>query len=111
VLIIAPGAFRTEGIYGPTFFDSNPISAYDELRTVTMQRFGSVAGTQKGDPDKAMAAVVDVVKGEGKAKGRPWPLYLALGVDADEAIRQRSNKLLRHADEWSDVIKAVNFNE
>ena len=68
MLIIAPGAFRTEGIYGPTFFDSNPISAYDELRTVTMQRFGSVAGTQKGDPDKAMAAVVDVVKGEGKAK-------------------------------------------
>jgi len=59
------------------------------------------------DPDKAMEAVVDVVKGEGKAKGRPWPLYLALGDDADEGIRQKSTTLLRHVDEWRDVIKSV----
>ena len=76
-----------------------------------MQRLGAVAGTQKGDPEKAMEAVVDVVKGEGKAKGRSWPLYLALGDDADEGIRQKSAKLLKHVDEWGDVIKSVNFDE
>jgi hypothetical protein len=70
-----------------------------------------VAGSQKGDPDKAMEVVVDVVRGEGKAKGRPWPLYLALGDDADANIRQRSMNLLKHVDQWGDVIKSVNFDE
>ena len=70
-----------------------------------------MAGSQKGDPDKAMEVVVDVVRGEGKAKGRPWPLYLALGDDADANIRQRSMNLLKHVDQWGDVIKSVNFDE
>ena len=110
VLIVAPGSFKTEGIYGHKFFTSNSIPAYDELRDIAMKRFSAVAGTQKGDPNKAMEAVVDVVKGEGKAKGRPWPLYLALGDDADEGIRQKSTKLLRHVDEWGDVVRSVNFD-
>jgi len=110
VLIVAPGSFKTEGIYGQKFFTSNSIPVYDELRNLAMKRFGAIPGTQKGDPDKAMEAVVDVVKGEGKAKGRSWPLYLALGDDADEGIRQKSSKLLRHVDEWRDVIKSVNFD-
>jgi hypothetical protein len=58
-----------------------------------------------------MEVVVDVVRGEGKAKGRPWPLYLALGDDADANIRQRSMSLLKHVDQWGDVIKSVNFDE
>jgi len=111
VLIVAPGAFRTEGIYGQEFFTSNLIPAYDDLREVTIQQFGSVAGSEKGDPDKAMEVVVDVVRGEGKAKGKPWSLYLALGDDADANIRQRSMKLLNHVDQWGDVIKSVNFDE
>jgi hypothetical protein len=110
VLIVAPGSFKTEGIYGQAFFTSNSIPAYDDLRNTTMQCFGVDAVTQKGDPDKAMEAVVDVVRGEGKAKGRPWPLYLALGDDADEGIRQKSTKLLKHVDEWGDVIRSVNFD-
>jgi hypothetical protein len=110
VLIVEPGAFKTEGIHSQKFFASNPIAAYNEMRKTATEAFGSIYGTQKGDPDKAMEAVVDVVRGEGKAKGRPWPLYLALGDDADEAIRQKSAKLLKHVDGWGDVIKSVNFD-
>jgi hypothetical protein len=58
-----------------------------------------------------MEVVVDVVRGEGKAKGKPWPLYLALGDDAGEAIRQKSTKLLQHVDQWGDVIGSVSFDE
>lgn len=76
-----------------------------------MQRFSSIPGKEKGDPVKAMEAVVDVVRGEGKAKGRPWPLYLVLGDDADEGIRQKATKLLKHVDQWSDVIRTVSFDE
>lgn len=58
-----------------------------------------------------MEAVVDVVRGEGKAKGRPWPLYLVLGNDAEAGIREKTGKLLMHLDEWSDVVRGVEFDE
>lgn len=94
------GSFRTENIYGQPFDISNPISGNDALRTKASKAFGSVAGTEKGDPNKAMEVVVDVVRGEGKAKGREWPLYLALGADSERDIRTKVGKLVRHVDEW-----------
>lgn len=58
-----------------------------------------------------METLVDVVRGEGKARGRPWPLYLALGEDSEEGIKEKTGKLLKHVEEWKDVIRDVNFNE
>ncbi|GLB40934.1 putative enoyl-(Acyl carrier protein) reductase [Lyophyllum shimeji] len=86
VLLVAPGSFRTEGIYGQQYHTCNPIAANNALREQSMARFKSVPGTEKGDPDKAMEAVIDVVRGEGVAKGRPWPGYLILGEDAERDL-------------------------
>ncbi|KAF9002466.1 hypothetical protein BDQ17DRAFT_530397 [Cyathus striatus] len=110
VLLVEPGSFRTEGIYGQGYNTSNPISAYDELRNVSIKRFASVPGTEKGDPDKAMEAVVDVVRGEGVAKGRPFPPYLVLGQDAENDIRNKCAKVLTNLDAWQDVTRGVNFS-
>lgn len=87
VLLVAPGSFRTEGIYGQTYFTGNHIAYYDELRQASIVRFRSIAGTERGDPDKAMEAVVDVVRGEGVARGRPFPRYLILGDDGEKTSR------------------------
>ncbi|KAJ2916163.1 hypothetical protein MD484_g4236, partial [Candolleomyces efflorescens] len=112
VMLVAPGAFRTEGIYGGQFPKDNLIPAYDSLRDASIKRFHSVAGTEKGDPDKAMDLVVDVVRGEGKAAGRPWPLYLVLGEDAATNARSRFNKVISDIEGWEDLTgKAVQFDE
>lgn len=105
-----PGAFRTEGIYGQTFYTANPIPENDSLRAASMKAFAAVPGAQKGDPNKAMEALVDVVRGEGAARGRPWPLYLTLGDDAEEGIKAKCGKLLKHLDEWKDVTRSVSFD-
>jgi len=107
---VAPGGFRTEGIYGSKFFTDNPIPYYDDLRKAAVLRFDSVAGTQLGDPDKAMEAVVDVVRGEGVAKGRPWPRYLILGEDAEQDVRTKSHKILDVLDDWRDVTCGVSYD-
>ncbi|KAG1892259.1 hypothetical protein F4604DRAFT_1672321 [Suillus subluteus] len=91
VLLVKPGAFRTEGILGHPWDCSNPIPDYDEQR----------------DPDKAMEIVVDVVKGEGCAAGREWPLYLVLGKDAEADIRSKCAKVLKHLDDWNDDVRGV----
>ncbi|KAG1874809.1 hypothetical protein F4604DRAFT_1680714 [Suillus subluteus] len=72
-------------------------------------RYGAIPGRQPGDPMKAMKFVVDVVRGEGVAVGREWPLYLALGEDAERDIRNKCMMMLKHLDEWQDVIRDVNL--
>jgi len=110
VLLVAPGTFRTEGMYGQQYHTSNPIADNNALRQLSMTRLGSVPGTEKGDPDKAMEVVVDVVRGEGVAKGRPWPGYLVLGEDAERDVRDKCNKVLGVLGEWKDVSCSVNFD-
>ncbi|KAG2151578.1 uncharacterized protein EDB93DRAFT_262925 [Suillus bovinus] len=110
VLIVEPGAFRTENIYSNKFDTStNPIPDYDETRAETLVRYEAIPGKQPGDPMKAMKLVVDVVRGEGVAAGREWPLYLVLGEDAERDIRHKCMTMLKHLDEWQDVIRDMNL--
>jgi len=111
VTLVQPGAFRTEGIYGQAYFTTNPVPAYDQTRAISMARFASVPGHEKGDPDKAAEVIVDVVRGEGVAKGRPWPPYLFLGEDAEADVRSKCSKILATVDQWADVARAVSFDE
>ncbi len=110
VLLVQPGSFRTEGIYGQPYFQENPIPAYDELRAASVKRFTSVPGSEKGDPDKAAAAIADVVRGEGVAKDRPWPSYLVLGEDAEVNVRNKCTKVVNTLNDWVDVARGVNFD-
>ena len=96
----------------PQFFTENPIAGYDELRAAgvaRIARYKSLPGTINGDPEKATEAIVDVVRGEGVAKGRPWPEYLFLGEGAEEAVRGKCSKVPKILDEWVDVTRNVNF--
>jgi len=110
VLLVQPGSFRTEGIYGQQYFTANPLPVYDALRSASQTRFASVAGTENGDPNKAVEVIVDVVNGEGVAKGRPWPGYLVLGEDAEFDVKTKCTKVLTVLDEWVDVARGVGFD-
>lgn len=109
VLIVEPGAFRTENIYVNNFDTwTNPIPDYDNTRAEAATQWGAIHGKQPGDPVKAMKIVVDIVRGEGVAVGREWPLYLILGEDAERDVRNKCAKVLQHLDGWRDVIRDVN---
>ncbi|OCH94477.1 NAD(P)-binding protein [Obba rivulosa] len=110
VLIVAPGAFRTEGVHAYPITIHNHIPDYDDMRTAGMARFTSIAGREKGDPAKAMTLVVDVVRGEGRARGREWPLWLVLGRDAYADVQAKCNKLLSTMDAWEDVATDLDFD-
>ncbi|KAK2467668.1 hypothetical protein APHAL10511_000523 [Amanita phalloides] len=108
VLHVAPGSFRTEGMYSHGFHDKNRLACYDDIRTAAEKRFASVPGTEKGDPVKGMEVVVDIVRGEGVAKGKPWPGLLVLGEDAERDIRKKCQATLEILDNWGDVARSVN---
>ncbi|KAJ7204668.1 hypothetical protein GGX14DRAFT_459282 [Mycena pura] len=112
VLLVEPSAFRTRMVRtAENYNTSNPIAAYDGTREENMRWYASRDGLQPGDPDKAMEAVVDVVRGEGAACGKPWPGYLLLGKDADRDIRAKCRVMTEHLDEWREVVRGVDLEE
>ncbi|KAF8628593.1 hypothetical protein AX15_003816 [Amanita polypyramis BW_CC] len=109
VLHVAPGAFRTEGIYSYDFYSDNAIASNDELRASALKRLALISGTQNGDPARAMEVLVDTVRGEGVAKGKPWPGLLVLGEDAERDLRNKCTHIIQILDEWKEVAGSCNF--
>ncbi|SEF22082.1 NADP-dependent 3-hydroxy acid dehydrogenase YdfG [Amycolatopsis pretoriensis] len=100
VLIVEPGAFRTE-FGGGRMHRSRSIDAYAVSTSGTRDAVDSMDGTQPGDPAKAAAAIVRAV-GDADA-----PLHLALGADAVEAIRGQHRALAADLAAWEEVSRAT----
>ncbi|KAJ7461806.1 hypothetical protein B0H11DRAFT_2056129 [Mycena galericulata] len=110
VLLVEPSAFRTRMVRTADNYNvCNPIEAYDDTRRENLNWYAGRDGKQTGDPEKAMEAVVDVVRGEGAARDKPWPGYLLLGKDADRDVRAKCRIMTEHLDEWCEVVKGVDF--
>ncbi|KAI0084027.1 hypothetical protein BDY19DRAFT_974119 [Irpex rosettiformis] len=100
-LILEPAGFRTEGILAGKIYDGNKIADYDPARKYMQETKPYLPN----DPVKAMNILADVVRGEGKAKGKPWPLYLPLAMEAEDAIRSKTKSLENVLDDWGDIIR------
>lgn len=57
-----------------------------------------------------MQRIVDTVKGEGDAKGKEFPVSLALGTDAVAHIRKNCEENLRLLGEWEKVSGNTDFD-
>ncbi|NQX38880.1 NADP-dependent 3-hydroxy acid dehydrogenase YdfG [Pedobacter steynii] len=79
VTVVYPGYFRTNFLsQGSLLTPKNEISAYQEVREVQNAHQHSIDGNQAGDPEKAVAALINMT-----AEEQP-PLHLFLGADAYE---------------------------
>ncbi|KAI0338156.1 NAD(P)-binding protein [Trametopsis cervina] len=108
ILIAQPGAHRTDVI--PTSLSNvivqKTIPAYEPLRLAGKEVYAKMHGKQPGDPEKAMVALVDVVRGEGQAQGRPMPLWLVLGEDAEQNLRDFCAERIKNLDEWQETTRS-----
>ncbi|KAF9264384.1 putative short-chain oxidoreductase [Marasmius fiardii PR-910] len=113
ILIVEPGALRTEGIVSARpYIPLGDIPEYQDMRDkVDTYYRDEVDGKQRGDPVKVAEVMVDVVKGEGEAVGRPWPLYLPLGVDSMEAMKNKCQRLLNTIEDWKDILTSTDHDD
>ncbi|MFF1611271.1 oxidoreductase [Amycolatopsis sp. NPDC058278] len=104
VLIVEPGAFRTE-FGGGRMHRSRTIEAYAVSTGGTREAVENMDGTQPGDPAKAAAAIVRAVGSDDA------PLRLALGADAVEAIRAHHQALAADLAAWEEVSRATALDQ
>jgi NAD(P)-dependent dehydrogenase (short-subunit alcohol dehydrogenase family) len=96
VLIVEPGAFRTE-FGGARMHRSRTIDAYTETVGPTRASIDAMDGMQPGDPDKAAEAILTTL-----AAQQP-PLRLALGEDAVSAIGTALERRRAELATWQSV--------
>lgn len=87
--------------------ERNTISEYDEIRNGVQQRMTGFKNTLKGDAVLAAKVIVDVATlNEGDA-GKRLPLYLPLGETAVQAIKKKTDLILRTAEIWREACKGL----
>ncbi|KAF5363706.1 hypothetical protein D9756_001124 [Leucocoprinus leucothites] len=109
-LCIDFGYFRT------SFLTSNNRSAWvpriEDYRAMSEKADAALQaynGKQPGDPNKAVEIIVDLLRGEGLAKGREFPTSLALGTDCYNVVKEESERALKNLEEWKDVTQSTDF--
>jgi hypothetical protein len=115
ILLVQPGALRTPGfdnalkIASAPNFRTQDIADYASMRVAVESFLREKSGKQPGDASKAANVIIDVVRGEGQAQGKPWPHRLVLGSDARKDIEGKYYMMLEEIAQWKDVTDSVDF--
>ncbi|MHB1302978.1 MAG: oxidoreductase [Acidiphilium sp.] len=98
VLIVEPGAFRTD-FAGGALRQMPALAPYRDALAPIRDFARGMHGTQPGDPAKAVAAVARALQAEAT------PLRLQLGGDAVDAVRAHAETLLSELAAWETVAR------
>jgi NAD(P)-dependent dehydrogenase (short-subunit alcohol dehydrogenase family) len=101
VLIVEPGAFRTE--FGASRMHRSKTVIGDYASTVgpTRAAVDAMDGSQPGDPTRAAAAIIEVVNAARA------PLRLALGDDAVDNIQAKHQRLAAELQGWERLSRST----
>jgi NADP-dependent 3-hydroxy acid dehydrogenase YdfG len=105
VTLIEPGPFRTEFLAGSLVESGEQIADYAETAGKTRVNMRKGAGSQKGDPVKAVHAIMQVVDSPEP------PLRLLLGAIAYRRAHEKIALIERDAKAWEKVTLGADFPE
>ncbi|KAF4784720.1 hypothetical protein HER10_EVM0011584 [Colletotrichum scovillei] len=113
VIIIEPGFFRTK-VFDNISNVPARIPEFAEFNAAIRAGAEALPGTEPGDPEKAVARIAELVRGDGMVKegdggGREVPLRVALGSDGWERIRDKCVGVLEGLRAWEDVARSTDF--
>jgi NAD(P)-dependent dehydrogenase (short-subunit alcohol dehydrogenase family) len=105
VTIIEPGPFRTDFLGRSGVEAKLRIADYDATASKTREYFHEQAGKQRGDPVRAVRAMMQVVDAE-----KP-PLHLILGAQALARFRGKLDTWREEIAAWESVTLGADFPE
>lgn len=104
VTIIEPGAFRTEFLSDKSLICAeNVIPAYENSSGRFRSFIKTRNGSQPGNPELAVKAIIDVVTSEN------CPLRLPLGRDCLERMQRKINQVQSDISQWESIARATSY--
>jgi hypothetical protein len=106
------GHFRTP-ITSPTNsrLKITDIEDYGPMMMAWASLVAAMDGNQPGDPKLNVKVMVNVIKREGKPKGRSIPCKMPIGYDVVQVVKSRCDEILKVIDEWDDLGTSTDFPE
>ncbi|KAM5520165.1 short-chain oxidoreductase [Fusarium oxysporum f. sp. phaseoli] len=108
VLIVEPGYCRT-----PVFNKIQHVEArvpeYAQFNEAVRQAEATLTESSPGDPEKAVARMIELVRGTGFAEGKKVPLRVPLGSDSWSRVKTKCEETLEICQEWEDMAKSVDI--
>jgi len=113
VTCIEPGYFRSNLLNaGHRNRAQNLIADYEGTASrQMMDGLDAVNNKQPGDIAKGAGVIIDVLSQTGAAAGRPIPLRLVLGGDANIAVRQKCESTLALLDGWRGITTTTDHDD
>jgi NAD(P)-dependent dehydrogenase (short-subunit alcohol dehydrogenase family) len=105
VTIVEPGPFRTDFLGRSGVEAEERIADYDATAGKTRQYFHDQAGKQKGDPLRAVHAIIQA------AESPQPPLHLVLGALALQRMRGKLDQWKSELDAWQSTSLGADFPE
>jgi NADP-dependent 3-hydroxy acid dehydrogenase YdfG len=105
VTLVEPGPFRTEFLAGSLVESGERIADYAGTSGKTLVNMRKGNGSQKGDPMKAVQAIIQVVNAPEP------PLRLLLGAIAFRRAHEKIALIERDAKAWESVTLGADFPE
>ncbi|QSB26428.1 SDR family NAD(P)-dependent oxidoreductase [Flavobacterium sp. CLA17] len=104
VTLVYPGYFRTSFLSSDSMgLPKNPIADYEEARQSVLTHQNEINGNQPGDPEKAVAALIQI------SKEKNPPLHLFLGEDAYNMANAKIEEVEAELEAWKAMTIATNF--
>jgi NAD(P)-dependent dehydrogenase (short-subunit alcohol dehydrogenase family) len=103
VIIVEPGAFRTDFLGRSISSAANRITAYEATSGRTRDESNRADGQQAGDPQRGMAVLLEAIEAASP------PLRLPLGKDAYARIHAKIERLQSDMAAWESTARATGF--
>ncbi|KAF4497543.1 ketoreductase [Fusarium agapanthi] len=108
VLIVEPGYCRN-----PVFNKIQHVEArvpeYAQFNEAVRQAEATLTESSPGDPEEAVARMIELVKGTGMAEGRKVPLRVPLGSDSWSRVKTKCEETLEICREWEELAESVDI--
>lgn len=103
VIVVEPGAFRTDFAGRSLTGAKKEISDYDETAGKRRKENDETHGTQPGDPKKAAQAIIKI------EKEKQPPFRFLMGSDAIEIIQKELETQIKELEDWKKISLTTDF--
>lgn len=104
VTVVAPGYFRTDFLSTHSIgIPKHAIDAYEEVRASQDAHQNTINGSQPGDPEKAVAAII------ATAQAAQPPVHLFLGQDAYDSADKRMDTIKDEMEVHKSMATSTSF--
>jgi NAD(P)-dependent dehydrogenase (short-subunit alcohol dehydrogenase family) len=105
VVVVEPGAFRTDFAGRSLLQSRRVIDDYADTAGRRRKEADNTHGTQQGDPDRAARVIIDIVNGDEA------PFRLLLGSDAITIVREEMQARIDEIDAWAHISRTTDFDD